>query len=70
MVELLKKIVHKSLGKLCSVQTINAKCGMYYQMTSYFARLRSRSNVDVAIFKFESEKDLNRISASSPFKMN
>ena len=28
MVELLKKIIHKSLGKLCSVQTVNAKCGM------------------------------------------
>jgi hypothetical protein len=29
MVELLKKIIHKSLGKLCSVQTVNAKCGIY-----------------------------------------
>jgi hypothetical protein len=28
MVELLKKIIHKSLGKLCSVQTVNAKCGI------------------------------------------
>jgi len=25
MVELLKKIIHKSLEKLCSVQTVNAK---------------------------------------------
>jgi hypothetical protein len=34
MVELLKKIVHKSLGKLCSVQTINAKCGVNTYNTS------------------------------------
>ena len=28
MVELLKKPIHKSQGKLGSVQTVNAKCGM------------------------------------------
>jgi len=28
MDELLKKIIHKSLGKLGSVQTVSAKCGM------------------------------------------
>jgi len=41
MVELLKKIIHKSLGKLGSVQIVSAKYGLY----AYILRIPKNSFV-------------------------